>query len=278
MMSHGHSEPSFPEISAAARRDCLVLLAAAAIASAAAAALDLDAHSGAWAQARATWRIDEIALVLDVLLLGLAWFSVRRWREARREARLRGDLARALAREVAERRTGEERFRALVTASASSVWRAAPDGSGIEGMALGECGAAPPAGDWLGESVHPDDRARVAGLWQKAIASGRPGRIEYRVRDPDGRPRWFALDAVPIRGRDGAIEEWVGTLTGIHQEKLAQAALQEREERLRLATEAAELGTYSIDLGTGERHWSREMRPSSASPRMRRSNARPIAA
>lgn len=59
--------------------------------------------------------VDEIAFVLLALAIGLAWFSVRRWRTARRELDRRIALERALderrteqdrlAREVAQRRT-----------------------------------------------------------------------------------------------------------------------------------------------------------------------------
>jgi PAS domain S-box-containing protein len=261
-MSRGLSQPQLAGFTSSARRDLLVLLAAGAIAFAIAISLDLGEHLDAWAEARETWELDEVTLVLDGLILGLAWFSLRRWREARREAAVRSDVAGALAQEVAERRAGEERYRALVAASASIVWRAGPDGAIIEGMSLGasEVEATRLAGDWLGHSLHPEDRDRVARLWREAIAAGHAGRIEYRARDPDGQNHWFAMNAVPIRDRDGGVREWVGTLTGTDHEKQAQAAVQEREERLRLATEAAGLGTYVVDLVTGERHWSREMR------------------
>src|SRR5438105_12738758 len=41
-------------------------------------------------------------------------------------------------------------------------------------------------GDGWALALHPDDRARVCGEWQAAVAADRPFRSEYRFRRADG--------------------------------------------------------------------------------------------
>ncbi len=72
---------------------------------------------------------------------------------------------------------------------------------------------------WL-DSVHPDDHA-------KFIPAEPPGdvtvqRAEIRLKDPaTGDWRWHLMRAVPLLDEDGKVEEWVSTLTDVHERKLA---------------------------------------------------------
>lgn len=136
----------------------------------------------------------------------------------------------------------EERYRALINANAAVVWRANPEGSILEGWGWETfCGQTPEAFTgygWL-DNVHPDDRERVTSVWQEALASRQPITGEYRVRHLDGEHRWVFTRAVPILGAGGAVQEWVGTITDIHEQKVAAARIQESEERSRALLEAS---------------------------------------
>ena len=140
-------------------------------------------------------------------------------------------------------KTQEERYRALVEASAGAVWRASPDGSIIDGLS----GWGEPQNQlmqdikdhaWL-ENVHPDDLERVTSTWLETLASEEPGTSEYRVRAPGGDVRWVQRRAVPLRDPDGVVHEWVGTVADIHEQKSAAERLRQSEEQYRALIEAS---------------------------------------
>ena len=69
--------------------------------------------------------------------------------------------------------------------------------------------------EWIG-SIHPEDRSR----WPLPGAAGAQ-RIELRLKDANGGWRWHRLRATPRFADDGSVQEWVGTLHDIHDQKLA---------------------------------------------------------
>ena len=162
-----------------------------------------------------------------------------------------------LASAAAALARSEARCRALMQASASVVWRAAPDGTvlevchwsrfpGIQVAALGH--------RWR-ELVHPADRNRVAAYWDEAMACGRAEGIEYRIAVPGEGHRWVFARAVPILEQDGTVEEWIGSITDIHDRKVAEEERQSREERYRLAARATKDAIWDWDLVTNEIAW-----------------------
>jgi PAS domain S-box-containing protein len=165
---------------------------------------------------------------------------------------------------AAERlRQSEEQYRALIEASAAIVWRATTDGS-ITKVWGWEVFSGQAKGEYTGygflEAVHPDDRDKLLTQWQAVRTSDEPCIFEYRVRRSDGRYRWVLTRAVPLLNEDGAVVEWVGTVTDIHDQRLAEMKLRSSEERLRLAIETTALGIWDQDLVTGRRQWTPEAR------------------
>jgi len=157
----------------------------------------------------------------------------------------------------------EERYRALVEASAAMVWCAAPDGSILNGRGWEEfCGQAPEeymGHGWL-DVVHPDDRSSVIRIWSEALASGHSTACEFRTLHRSGEYRWVQARAVPLKNADGSIREWVGTITDVHDQRMAQDALRTSESRLRLAVETTSSGIWDIDLVADTVEWTAEIR------------------
>lgn len=109
----------------------------------------------------------------------------------------------------------EQRYLALVRASAVIEWRAAPDGRITHSYGWTERTGQEPeiftGTGWL-DALHPDDRARTVGVWAAARRAREPVEIVYRVRHADGAYRWMLARAVPVETGDGTIREWVGTI------------------------------------------------------------------
>ena len=133
-------------------------------------------------------------------------------------------------------RESQERFLALVMATAQLVWTTPPDGL-VEDMPLwraytGQTVEQVRGWGWL-DAVHPDDQERVRAVWVGAVAARMIYQAEYRLRRHDGVYRYFLVRAVPVLNAAGELREWVGVHTDITERHRLE------ETQRRLAQEAA---------------------------------------
>lgn len=105
----------------------------------------------------------------------------------------------------------------------------------------------------LFERIHPDDVARVQETIAESARSLSPWQCEYRVRHPQKGEIWLEGRSRPTLEADGSII-WFGFLHDISERKGVEQALQESEERLRLAFESAAIGMALLAL---DGHWLR---------------------
>jgi PAS domain S-box-containing protein len=104
--------------------------------------------------------------------------------------------------------------------------------------------------------LHPDDRERV----KKAVLDARDfeltgGRydVEYRIVGAGDVPvRWARALGKVIFHEDGTPVRFIGTLMDITDQVLIRQQLQASKERLNLAIESADLGTWFINTETRE--------------------------
>jgi len=85
--------------------------------------------------------------------------------------------------------------------------------------------------------VHPEDRARIADCWRRALETGNPYEVDERVRRADGVYRWFHTRGLPMRDAEGHIVRWCLLLSDIEDRRQAEQALRASEHHLRLMTE-----------------------------------------
>lgn len=110
------------------------------------------------------------------------------------------------------------------------------------------------------KAVHPDDWPRLEEAIDKAVREGATCKEEYRVMQAGGSLRWVvARGWVETDPGDGT-KRLSGVMVDITDRKLAEEALRESEERLRMAVESANLGTWDFDPVTGELIWSDQTR------------------
>jgi PAS domain S-box-containing protein len=134
-------------------------------------------------------------------------------------------------------RAREQRFRSLVMATSQIVWTNTPDGRVLEDSPSWRAFTGQAYEEWKDHgwmnALHPDDRERVRELWAACVASRSVFETEYRLRCVDGSYRWTGVKGVPILDADGAIREWIGANTDIHERVTAQAELAQRLDRER---------------------------------------------
>jgi PAS domain S-box-containing protein len=112
------------------------------------------------------------------------------------------------------------------------------------------------AGTVIGEFLHPDDREITARAWEAARLDGSHFNVEHRIRSASGTYRWFLVRAESYRDpQTGQVLRWFGTSTDVHERKLAEAALSEREQQLRLAIDAADVGEWDVDMASETMYW-----------------------
>ncbi|MDP6546810.1 MAG: PAS domain S-box protein [Phycisphaerae bacterium] len=89
--------------------------------------------------------------------------------------------------------------------------------------------------------VHPDDQARIRSLVEDAITGGQGQEISFRIVRTDGDVRWLAASrhTVRQRGEDGRPVVLMGTVQDITEQRAAQIALQQSEEKYRAVVESA---------------------------------------
>ncbi|NWH05963.1 PAS domain S-box protein [Desulfobacter latus] len=107
--------------------------------------------------------------------------------------------------------------------------------------------------------IHPDDRQRVCDTVEKHIRKGKLFDLEYRIRDRQGAERWV-LEKGRAVGKDAdgvAILE--GFISEITERKAAETALVREQERLKLASDAAQLGIWDLDLRRNALIWDERM-------------------
>lgn len=148
----------------------------------------------------------------------------------------------------------EARYRALIEMTPLAVWITDTRGRSVygnrywhefSGMTMEQS-----AGwGWM-NALHPDDAIKVKAEW---VGRTTPYEAELRYRRAsDGQYRWHLCRTLPLKDSDGKITKWLGILVDIHDRKTAGAAIAEANQRMLLAVEAAEAGSWDYYPQTGK--------------------------
>ena len=160
-------------------------------------------------------------------------------------ARVETNLAFSRLRRETEQalRESEERFRALVTASADVVYRMSPDWSEMRQLHGRDfiADTDTPSRTWLQRYIHPDDQARVMEAINEAIRTKGVFDLEHRVLRVDGSLGWTCSRAIPLLDVNGEIMEWFGTATDVTERKRTEEALLRSEKLASVSRMAASI-------------------------------------
>ncbi len=136
----------------------------------------------------------------------------------------------------------EEKLRLLADTIPQLAWMARPDGHifwynrrsyEYTGMTQAQLDG------WGWQALLDPDRASVVlDGWRGAIASGDPFEMVFDLKGADGQFRPFLTRVNPLKAEDGRVRYWFGTNTDIADQKRAEIALRESEQRFRQLADA----------------------------------------
>src|SRR5581483_2614417 len=102
------------------------------------------------------------------------------------------------------------------------------------------------------EFVHPEEKDKASSASANAVGQQTVLEGEYRLRRADGSYVWHTVRMVPVRDSEGRSTSWIWSGSDIDDQKLAAEELRRKEERLRIALEASDTGTFRWNPRTGE--------------------------
>jgi signal transduction histidine kinase len=197
---------------------------------------------------------DEVGYLVDAFNEMLAEIGVR--------AEILESSNRKLEHEIVERREAEQalhvterRNRTLVAAITSVVWTTDGGGRMNEEQASWQAYTGQESARYLGlgwrHAFEPRDRDALEAAWAGAIEA--PGLFQLELRlwhAPTHSYRYVGLRAVPIVGEVDNVHEWIGTVSDIHDQRMAEDALRKLNAELerRVAERTAELEASNRDL------------------------------
>ena len=165
---------------------------------------------------------------------------------------------RALIRTAEDRdhwRRSEARYRRFLEQAYEGVW--VVDGTGrteYVNTRMAEMLKCPEAEQLIGRSafdfVPTGDSDLLKAQFASRLASDARERYEVRLRCFDGSVLWASVSGSNVFDDEGAAVGRMALFTDITERKRGVEALRESQQRLELALEAAELGTFELDLVT----------------------------
>jgi PAS domain S-box-containing protein len=167
-------------------------------------------------------------------------------------------ITRQLKASEATLRESEQRFRTVADAAPVLIWM-----SGVDKLCTffnkrwsEFTGRSPEQemGNGWADGVHPEDLDRYFDIYTEAFDARKPFVMQYRLRRNDGDYRWISDNGVPRYDAKGTFAGYIGSCVDVTDLLRQQKALDEFEERVALAAEAAQLGVWELDT-TSNRIW-----------------------
>ncbi|UJH91041.1 PAS domain S-box protein [Antarcticibacterium sp. 1MA-6-2] len=95
---------------------------------------------------------------------------------------------------------------------------------------------------WL-DAIHPNDKERAETSFIEANRNRQSYRTTYRLLTKAGNYRWMIARGVPNYTSDGTYKGMIGTVVDVHEDKIKEQLLREKEHRIRSIVEEATVAT-----------------------------------
>ena len=108
--------------------------------------------------------------------------------------------------------------------------------------------------------IHPNDRAQTKAAYDKAIAGAGEYACDYRILHPSGDMRFVHERGEVAFDSDGRPVRSFGTVQDITERKQSEEALAESEARLAEAQRIGQIGSWELEVQSGQERLSDECR------------------
>ena len=123
---------------------------------------------------------------------------------------------------------------------------------------IGADAPVPSMREWLQRFVHREDQGLVRQTLARWVQSGGAGvELSFRALRGDGTPLQILTHSQLEVGPDGPL--LFGVVIDITERRRSEQALEHAQKRVALAAQGAGLGTWELDLVSGEAHWDAAM-------------------
>ena len=122
----------------------------------------------------------------------------------------------------------------------------------ISGYTLDELKGQKPGDILQSENSDPEAIKRMG----EAVKKGQGFQELLLNRSKDGRDYWVEIEAQPLYDALGRLTGFMAIETDVSERHQLEQQLRRSEERLRLATDAADIGVWECECDTGEMRWS----------------------
>jgi PAS domain S-box-containing protein len=102
--------------------------------------------------------------------------------------------------------------------------------------------------DYRNRFFHPDDVERLNQQRREALSHPVPFELEQRVRDKDGRYRWFLIRYTPLVDRHGRAERWYTAAFDIEDRKRVEAQVEQVRSELAHVSRVTTLGALTASI------------------------------
>lgn len=160
------------------------------------------------------------------------------------------------------------RHLALISTMTSAIWTSDAEGrfedsNGAWKRYTGQSSHESLGDGWV-ESLHADDRQRIAAAWKNAVTCGEPFEAEARVWCTTAKYyRYCHFRAVPLRDAAGQANEWIGRVRDVDDKRRAEGAAaaieferHEFTERMRSVLSRMPLGCIICDADMRITYWN----------------------
>ncbi len=108
---------------------------------------------------------------------------------------------------------------------------------------------------------HPQDKGELERRIAGCLDPSGPGSfaMDHRILLEDGQVRWLSVRKRVVFDRSGAVPRALSAMLAaqdITERKQAEDALRASEERLQTVLQASAMGTFEVDLQSGETRWN----------------------
>jgi len=111
--------------------------------------------------------------------------------------------------------------------------------------------------DIIAKAIHPDDQEKLLKAQQYILQEKKPYYpMEYRIVRPDGSIRHVWADGHLNLDKNGEVETVIGTVQDITERKLADAALQESQQKLAMHFQHTPVGVIDWNMNMEVIEWN----------------------